>query len=122
MQAKQHRQHQRFTQRAAGSNPPTTSQQRWWKPSIGRVFGPAIKTVAAVCSTLLFLLGPSGDWTWPGAWVTVLSGSALALLPTYLYLSAFNPDLIKERERFLRHKGTAGFDRHLLPAVVAAVR
>jgi protein-S-isoprenylcysteine O-methyltransferase Ste14 len=80
-----------------------------------------MKTVATVGSALLLLVGPSRDWTWPAAWVTVLAASALVLLPIYLYLLAFNPDLIEERERFLGNKGTAGFEVHLVPAVVGLI-
>lgn len=70
---------------------------------------------------MLLLLAPSRDWTWPTAWALFCAPIALVSIPCFVYLRTSNPDLISERQRFLRNEGTAGFEKWLVPIALCSI-
>ncbi len=81
----------------------------------------AILTVRAVAQVALFIVAVpllpmiiSGDWSWWGAWVYVLSGLVAFVLSRAL-AARRHPDLLAERARFLTQKDTKRWDKILAP-------
>lgn len=79
--------------------------------------GAVLRTAAIIGLFFSFMVLPSGDYTWPAAWLSLAAVVCLTMVPTFLYTKAHNPDLVRERERGIRHANTAGFDVLLVPAV-----
>jgi protein-S-isoprenylcysteine O-methyltransferase Ste14 len=86
---------------------------------------PQLRTVTKLYTVsalfMLLLLAPSGDWTWPAAWFLFVAPLVLVSVPCLLYLRAYNPDLITERQKFLRNEGTANFEWYLVPAAIGSI-
>lgn len=91
--------------------------QKLWSATVGV----AAKVAFYSASFMLLLLAPSRDWTWPAAWALFCAPIVLVFIPCLLYLRAFNPDLISERQRFLRNEGTAGFERWIVPIALSSI-
>lgn len=88
--------------------------QQLWSATVG-----VAAKVALYCA--FFMLATSRDWTWPAAWALFFAPIALVSIPCLVYLHAYNPDLISERQRFLRNEGTAGFEQWVVPIALSSI-
>jgi protein-S-isoprenylcysteine O-methyltransferase Ste14 len=80
-----------------------------------------LRTGTALLAFTLPALAPSQDWTWPAPWLIVTVLVFLVMIPGFLYIRAYNPDLIQERERGIFNPGTAGFDKVVVPLTVGLI-
>lgn len=93
------------------------TQEGWYK----LYMQPVLRFSVALLVLFLLLLAPSGDWGWQAAWLTLLAPIPLAVVPGLYYIQRHHPDLIHERQRFLRNQGTAWFEKYIVPPLLALI-
>lgn len=82
---------------------------------------PLLRFSVALLVIFLLLLGPSDDWGWRAGWLVLIAPIPLAVVPGLYYIQRHHPDLIQERQRFLRNQGTAQFEMYILPVLLTLV-